>query len=149
MTTLEKLAPGHNNTAGLLALWELQPPLFENYRLDVLTEWHGCESRVRAADRSWKTLGRPYVDILLAAITVAERQLLRSTYCPGQTAPVTIQTLNKDLDLVRIYNGTLEWMDNEQEVYTQGAWTEVRLRISDLILYSPFSRAFSPYDFGA
>ncbi len=124
-----------------MSLYELEKPWFKRYRLDMLTEWHDEESRVADANRNLKKIGRPWMAIILPVIFTEERQLLRSL-CPGENAPVTVQTLNKRLNHYFIYNGMMQWPDFDNETDIDGRWDDVRINIIDLVRVASFSRAF-------
>ena len=148
MATVFKLAAGENNPGGLQRLDEIASPLFDLYRLDVRTEWHEWEARQRAGDLSVTITGRPYVVVLLDAISATERQLFRTTYCAGQYAPVTVQVYNKFYGGTLIYNGQFEWPDFPDEQSYFGGWRDIRLVISNLRRYTAFSSAFDPLAYG-
>ena len=147
MSTQHLFAKAHDNVAGLVALHTLTPPLFGRYMLDMQTEWHSEGEIVLDANLAAVPIGPPWVVFVLQAITNAEWLLLRSTLWDGQakSGPVTIQTLNKDLNTYLPYNGTA--YDPEKEPGL-GGWKNVRLTVSELELISGFSAGFDELAFG-
>jgi hypothetical protein len=143
--TVLKLAANHHNTAGLLALHDISPPLFKRYKGDVRHIWHDYEARVRDGRRGWKWIGRPWIEILLQALTESEKGLLRSTFCPGtaENAPVTVYCYNQRVQAWIPYNGTFHWPgDGQSEWYLEG-WRGTVIVIDDLQPISAHSDGFA------
>jgi len=148
MATSHKFAAGHNNPGGLQRLDEISVPLFKDYKFDLKTEWHDEGSRRVAGDGDERSVGRPYVVVIFDVITLLERDLLRTALCPGNTALVTIQTLNKRVNGYLIYNGRMVWPKFDEEEYYLGAWRNVRLTIRDLRHYSAYSSGYDLRAYG-
>jgi len=148
MASQFKFAPNHDNTAGLLGLHELQPPLFKLYRVDLKCGWRAYAERVRGGDLRFTGLGLPWVEVELPVISAAERQLLRSTFFSSGdlSVPVTIQTLNEDYETYLIYNGWMHWPEDLER--DRGHYRTANLLIDQLKHYSAFSSEFNPLEFG-
>lgn len=129
-----QMATGHDNPGGLTYLHALNPPNFELYRVDVRHLLYPYESRRRAGDRSWAKIGRPYLDLLLAAITPGEYKLLLTTYCNGvERAPVTVRAYDPRAMTWGNYNGQFNRPDPASEMtWRLNGWQNVRITIDDL-----------------
>lgn len=131
-----KIAPNHNNIAGLLTLPELNPPLFDLYTAGIVaSEWHPYESRERDGDRNWRIIGRPWTKLLLPIVTPEEYQefvLLADT--GQQQGLVTIQEWNKTANLWQIFNATLELPDDRERRWRYGhkEFQDVEIFLYDL-----------------
>lgn len=128
-----KLAPGQNNVAGLKALHELNPPLFDMYTPGPFYEWVDAAREI-AGDMTWKTVGTDEVRIMLDAITYAEWAELRTTFfTSGLQADVTVQVWNPSLGATATYNAVMiKPRMGEAAFMTLGALTDVELRIVEM-----------------
>jgi hypothetical protein len=77
-----------------------------------------------------------------------ELDLLRTTFFDGPAlqADVTTQTLDKDLGVFLPFNGVMRWP--QEKTWDRGAWRDVRLPVTDLVLISGFSDGFEILAFG-
>lgn len=131
MANKHLLAAGHNQTT-LTPLHELAPPLFDRYRIDLKTFWHGEVARITGGDLRIIRDGLPWVELLFHVMSVPEAQLLRATFfAAGElTAPVTLQTLNMDTNMFQRFNGTMRWPDLTE--MDRGMFVDVRVVIEHL-----------------
>lgn len=125
-----EIADNNNNVAGLTALADIDPPLFEAYagRGTVLTEWRDSEEVERDANKNVVLLGNPYVQLRLFGVSIEERLLLK-----GYEGPVTVHLYNKSTAAWGDYNGILE-MPISDSRWSDGSnyWQEVQITIRDL-----------------
>ncbi|GAB4434131.1 MAG: hypothetical protein Kow00120_00260 [Anaerolineae bacterium] len=148
MATQYAFAPGHDNTAGLRGLHELQPPLFKLYRLDLKCRWHAWTERIRTADGRFVGQGLPWIEITFPVLSAAEKRLLRTTFFAAgeESAPITVRTLNDDLEAYLIYNGWMHWPETLER--DRGHYRDVLLVVDHVQLRSGFSSGFDPLGFG-
>lgn len=150
MTMQHLFAAGWNNVAGLTALHQISPPLFDFYRDDVVSEWHGAEEFVLNGERERVPVGLPWVAYTFPALLLTERQLMRTTFFVGtaRQANVTIQTYNEDLNAFLRYNGVMRWPDSADVQRHSDMFWDYRIVIDSLRLYSGFSSGVDPLGFG-
>jgi hypothetical protein len=148
MANQHLFARGRDNQAGLAALHTLAPPLFRRYRMDLLTEWAGQVEIVPDANLNGVRIGPPSVVVILPVVVPDELELLRTTFFDGQAlqTDVTVQTLDKDVNVFLPFNGVLRWP--QEKTWDRGAWRDVRLPVTDLVLISGFSNGFDVLAFG-
>lgn len=130
---MNKLADGHNNAAGLLYLWELDPPKFRETRGDVLTEWSDAESFAVNGIGEMVPLTLPTDTWMLYRLSRAEYQYLKDNF----GADVTIYTLDKGANEWKTFNATLLALramgkGNASARWEMDEWLEVRLEFVDL-----------------
>lgn len=132
MAERDLFAPGHDNAAGLQALAELSPPLFDGYDW-LRTEWYDEEAVVRDGSGNLVPIGLPFVVLLLEVVTQAEFQLLRATFGTARRNPITIYTYNKTADAWQTFNGMMEIARPEEIArWDRGHWRDMRLPIVEL-----------------
>lgn len=122
-----KIADGHDNAAGLVALAALDPPLFAAYADGIVTEWHESETRVWSGDRRLVPVGRAWVAWRFFRLTRDELAYLRDSF----GAAVTIRTLDKGADAFANFNATLVLPDPADGWHADG-WDNVRVEFRDL-----------------
>lgn len=132
MITREKVAPGHDNYAGLQAFREMSPPLFRRYLLATSTEWYESESRRSDANGFPKLIGLPISILVFTVLSQPEYQLLRAlpeqvTYYGYNKTEAEWQYFNADSYLERL----------EPNNWRFGFWTPVRLRLFNLTEIDP------------
>lgn len=131
-----KIADAHDNAAGLQYLWQLSPPMFRDFRGDLLTEWSDADQYVLNGNNELVPLTLPSVNWVFYRLSREEYQYLKTNF--GTT--VTIYTLDKGADEWKTFNATLlalrvigkgsssggsaRWEMNE--------WYDVRLEFIDL-----------------
>jgi hypothetical protein len=148
MANQHLFAKGKDNLAGLAALHTLAPPLFRRYRMDLLTEWSGQVDLVPDANLNAVRLGPPSFQVVLPVLLPIELDQLRISFFDGEAlqADVTVQTLDKDLNRFLPFNGIMRWP--QEKTWDRGAWRDVKLPVTDLVLISGFSSGFDVLGFG-
>jgi hypothetical protein len=148
MANRHLFAKGKDNLAGLAALHTLNPPLFRRYRMDLLTEWSGQVDLVPDANLNGVRIGPPSFQVVLPVLLPDELELLRLSFFNGQAlqADVTVQTLDKDLNVFLPFNGIMRWP--QEKTWDRGAWRDAKLPVTDLQLISGFSSGFEILAFG-
>ncbi len=122
-----QIADGHNNAAGLVALEELDPPLFAAYADGLLSEWHDSEARVWSGDRQLVPVGRAWVAWRFFRLTRDEMQYLRNNF----GSAVTIRALDKGANEFANFNATLVLPDPALGWEADG-WDHARVEFRDL-----------------
>lgn len=129
------LAPGRDNLDGLTTLYALGQAqgLFTMWEAgDLRTNFHPYRARQRGGDGSLYRIGLPWLEVFLEALEPAERNLLRTTFCTGERAAVTVQCRDNS-DVWHCYNGYLVWPEAYQDDRRErGVWFDNRLIIEDL-----------------
>ncbi len=150
MATQHLFAKGHGNLSGLVALYDLAPPLFRLYQIDCRTIWRPYAERVRDASLRDIPLGLPSVIFVFPVVSDAELRLLRTTFFDGDNleAAVTIQTYDYDYLAWLPYNGLMRWPDLNDLEHDRGHWRDVQLEVAELRLISGFDDGFDPLAFG-
>lgn len=152
MTPECKLAAGNDNLGSLQTLYELgqSSGLFVRYRFrDPLTEWRDQEARARDGTRAFIPIGAAWCVWVFQALTMAEYNLLKTTYCYGVlSAPVTLRTYNKTLNAYLNYNGQMNWPGEDERSWVSGDWANVRIVFDNLRLYSGYSSGYDPLAYG-
>ena len=129
-----KIANGANNAAGLQYLWLLSPPLFRDFRGDLLTEWSDADQYVMNGNREMVPLTLPSVNWVFYRLTRAEYQYLKDNFGTS----VTIYTLDKGTDTWTTFNATLLSLrvigkgSGGSGRWEMDEWYDVRLELIDL-----------------
>ena len=121
-----KLAPGHDNEAGLLKLAELNPPMFTIYSGpgSVLTDWHNAEEYKYDGLNTLRGIGLPYSVLQLTGISPDE-----FVYLTGLIGPVTAWLYNKYTATWGAYNGTLDVGTDDSRTWDKDQWDKVTVNI--------------------
>lgn len=150
MAQIHLFAKGHDNVAGLTALYDIDPPLFRLYKLDIMTIWHPYSEQVVDASLRTHGLGLPSVEYVFQVLSEAELKLIRDTFFDGGEldSEVTIQTYDKELMAALAFNATLHWPNLNEMTHDRAHWRDVHLIATELQLLSGFSSGFDPLAFG-
>lgn len=128
-----KIAPGHNQTGNLKALYQLSPPLFDDMANpeSAYTEWNSADGgRELDGDLHLVEIGLPSVKVVIFRMT-------RSEYAYWRTlaGDVTIHCLNKDTNLYTNYNGYMIKPESKNQKWDRDTglgYDEVESDIIDL-----------------
>lgn len=127
MAELEQLAAGHDNTAGLETLREIDATEFRDHSAELLTEWYDSESRRNDSTGFPKQIGKPYVVWVFGVITQAGYQALKAY---GRN--VTIHVYDKGAALWKDFNAEMIMPRLSPENWLQGRWVNVRISFVNL-----------------
>lgn len=123
-----EIAANHDNTGGLAAFAELDPPNFWAYELGVKVTWNSEETTRIDGNMRRRRTTPPWVFITMQRVTEEEAGII-----DGLEGPVTINVRMKNGGAWKIYNGQLwsvTWGDFAQH---DGIFEDVRFEIHALV----------------
>jgi hypothetical protein len=130
-----KIADGHDNAAGLLELWQLDPPKFRMFRGDLLTEWSDAEGGfVRNGLGEMVPIGLPTDTWIFFRLTRDELRYLQTEF----GTEVTIYTLDKGRNTWTTFNATLLTIrimgqGTSSARWEMDEWFDVRMEFVELV----------------
>jgi len=131
---MNKIANGHNNEIWLSEIADLDPPLFREFRSDLLTEWSDAESWVQNGLDELVPIGLPADNWIFYRLSPVELQYLKSNF----GTQVTIYTYDKGNHAWKTFNATLFAI----RIMEKGAgsarwemdeWFDVKLEFKNLV----------------
>lgn len=130
LTDNVKLASGYNEVGDLLALHELAPPMFSDYKPKggVLSDWHDAEAYQVDGLGLQVPIGLPYVEWSLFNLLPEEYAYLKQFI-----GPVTAWIYNKGTAAYGAYNGILDLKDESSREWGEDDWAKVTVLIRYLV----------------
>ncbi len=128
-----KLAVGHDNADAMIVIHKIHRGLWQYRKWGYSVVWHSAENKVLNGDRRLVNLDRPWGEVVIPVMCRSAYNHMRTTYCAGNDALVTVRFWETISDSWQNYNARIVMTDLEKDQIKEDDVYEVKIEFRDMI----------------